>query len=177
MFKWKCPVKKEIGDNMGKSNIRILTYKRTHIGDPDQEGRFGIYDCMGNIREYAYDAVIGVGGVGTEPRSYDIDRKINWVGINPTKSPSNRNGGVEVTFEHFLLLEERGPLLAELAPLLAKRMFEGGARILLSSYSAGELSEAKKILEWSQKQPQPRSVDISHSGVATGCKSRCKPKS
>jgi hypothetical protein len=39
--------------------MRILTYKRTHVGDPDQDGRFGIYDCMGRVRNYPFDAVIG----------------------------------------------------------------------------------------------------------------------
>jgi hypothetical protein len=155
--------------------MRILTYKRTHIGDPDQAGRFGIYDCMVKIRDYEYDAVIGVGGVGAEPRGFGIVRKINWVGINPTKSGSKGNRGFEVTFEYFLLLEEHGPLLEELAPSLAKRMFEGGARILLSGYSADELSEAKKILEWSKNQSQPHTVGISRSGDAAGCKGRCKP--
>ncbi len=155
--------------------MRILTYKRTHVGDPDQEGRFGIYNCMGNIRDYKYDAVIGVGGVGAEPRCFGIDRKINWVGINPTRSPSSRNGGVEVTFEHFLLLEDRGPLLEELAPVLAKRLFKGGARLLLSDYSIDERSEAEKILGWAKKQSRQHSAGISLPGDATGCKSRCRP--
>jgi hypothetical protein len=26
--------------------MRILTYKRTHTGDPDAQGRFGFHDCM-----------------------------------------------------------------------------------------------------------------------------------
>jgi hypothetical protein len=44
--------------------MRTLVYKRTHNGDPDAEGRFGIHDCMGQVRSYGYEAVIGVGGVG-----------------------------------------------------------------------------------------------------------------
>jgi len=43
--------------------MRILIYKRTHTGDPDLKGRFGIHDCMGRVRDYDYDAVIGVGGI------------------------------------------------------------------------------------------------------------------
>jgi len=65
--------------------MRILTYKRTHTGDPDINGVFGSHDCMGQVREYDFDAVIGIGGIGAEPRSYGIDRKINWVGINAKK--------------------------------------------------------------------------------------------
>ena len=104
--------------------MRIFTYKRTHIGDPDQSGRFGIYDCMGRVRNYPFDAVIGIGGIGREPRSYGIDRKINWVGINPKRTPRRDGNGVEVTFEKFLLLEKHGPLLKILAPSLARRMYE-----------------------------------------------------
>ena len=46
--------------------LRILVYKRTHVGDPDVAGRFGINHCMGSVRGYHYDAVIGVGGMGRE---------------------------------------------------------------------------------------------------------------
>ncbi|WP_112487513.1 hypothetical protein [Thiomonas sp. X19] len=53
--------------------MRILTYKRTHVGDPDEFGRFGINDCMGRVRGYRYDAVIGVGGTGWEAKSHDIE--------------------------------------------------------------------------------------------------------
>ena len=68
--------------------MRILTYKRTHVGDPDEHGRVGIYGCMGRVRNYGFDAVIGIGGIEREPKSFGIDRKINWVGINPKRRPS-----------------------------------------------------------------------------------------
>lgn len=115
--------------------MRILIYKRTHVGDPNEDGRFGLYNCMGRVRGYDFDAVIGVGGIGKEPKSFGIDQKINWVGINPTKKRSLSGSGTVVTFENFLLLDEHGPLLETLAPALAKRMYEGGARILLDDYS------------------------------------------
>jgi hypothetical protein len=86
---------------------------------------------MGRVRNYPFDAVIGVGGTGREPRSYGIDRKINWVGINP-KRPPHRDGNGVVKFEKFLLLEQHGPLLKSVAPSLARRMYERGARILLT---------------------------------------------
>jgi hypothetical protein len=152
--------------------MRILTYKRTHVGDPDQYGRFGIYDCMGRVRSYAFDAVIGIGGIGQEPKSFGIDRKINWVGINPTRRPNAGGNGVEVTFEKFLRLEEHGPLLETLAPSLARRMYEGGARILLNNYSDREHREATAILKWSLNR-KSRKVDGSKN--ARGCFSRCRP--
>ncbi len=43
--------------------MRILTYKRTHTGDPEANGVIGINDCMGRVRSLAYDAVIGIGGI------------------------------------------------------------------------------------------------------------------
>lgn len=154
--------------------MRILTYKRTHVGDPNEKGLFGIYDCMRSVRSYEYDAVIGVGGTGREPKSYGIDNKINWVGITPTKSPSRKFVGVEVTFKHFLLLEDQGPLLKALAPLLAKRMYVVGARILLSDYSVDEQAEAEEILKWSKRQSALRSKSTNRSR-GRGCKNRCKP--
>ena len=37
---------------------RILVYKRTHLSDPDPKTRvFGNCDCMGGVRNYAFDAV------------------------------------------------------------------------------------------------------------------------
>ncbi len=157
--------------------MRILTYKRTHIGDPDHTGRFGIHDCMGKIRNFEYDAVIGVGGVGVEPQNCGIARKINWVGINPSKSPGKENKDVEVTFEYFLLLEAQGPLLEELAPLLARRMYEKGVRILLSGYSANELFEAKGILEWAKTQTSGQVKEVYQAGGNSRCKRQYEPTS
>ena len=155
--------------------MRILTYKRTHIGDPDPTGRFGIYDCMGRIRLLDFDAVIGVGGVGAEPRSYGIDRKVNWVGVGATKQRYPGRAGVVVTFEEFRLLEEQGPPLEELAPVLAKRMYEGRARILLDGYTPEEEAEAEAIIEWALSQP-PRPYRRGRDLAArTGCKRKCPP--
>ena len=75
------------------SEFGILTYKRTHTGDPNAAGMFGINDCMGSVRNLLYDAVIGVGGIGAEPRDYKIDGKITWVGIYPTKRPGDWRRG------------------------------------------------------------------------------------
>ena len=126
--------------------MRILTYKRTHVGDPDNLGRFGINDCMGRVRNFRYEAVIGVGGTGYEPRSRGIDRKINWVGINPkwvTYMPGYRGGVIE--FEHFVLLEGNGPLLESLAPNLARKIYRR-CRYLLDAYSETEKAEAVAII-------------------------------
>jgi hypothetical protein len=51
--------------------MRTLIYKRTHPGDPDTTGRFGVCDCMGRVRTWDFEAVIGVGGLSHEPRGWD----------------------------------------------------------------------------------------------------------
>jgi hypothetical protein len=126
---------------------------------------------MGRVRNYTFDAVIGIGGIGHEPRSFGIDRRINWVGINPRRRQVPRRG-VEITFDRFLLLEEQGPLLATLAPSLARRMYDGKARILLDNYSDLERREAGAILKWSLNQ---KSRKIVGSKKVRGCRTRCKP--
>ena len=66
----------------------MLIYKRTHNGDPDRFGHFGINDCMGQLRARRFDAVIGVGGIGAEPKSLGIAGKVNWIGIGPIAGPA-----------------------------------------------------------------------------------------
>ena len=62
--------------------MRTLIYKRTHSGDPDpQTGVFGNHDCMGSVRAWEFDAVIGIGGVGPEPRRHGIAGKLTYVAV------------------------------------------------------------------------------------------------
>lgn len=154
--------------------MRILTYKRTHIGDPDAFGRFGINDCMGRVRSYHYDAVIGVGGTGWEARSFGIDRKITWVGIGPKRKHGGNDRRAEIVeFEHFVLFDCAGPLLCSLAPNLANKIYNG-RRYILDAYSDTEITEAISIVNWA--------LQIADNRQATGLKffkqtcrqSRCK---
>lgn len=131
---------------------------------------------MGQVRSYDYDAVIGVGGKACWPGCEKISGRINWVGIEPSKSEHREGHGVEVSFKHFLLLDEAGPLLEEHAPALAKRMYEGGARFLLSGYSPEEYLEAKNILAWSRKCPQPKQLAVLRLEPTQSCQSKCEPK-
>jgi hypothetical protein len=70
--------------------MRSLIYKRTHPGDPDAEGRFGIHGCTGQVRAWRFEAVIGIGGTGPEPRSYGLAGKVNWIRIGPHKRAGAR---------------------------------------------------------------------------------------
>jgi hypothetical protein len=132
--------------------MRILTYKRTHTGDPDRSGRFGINDCMGRVRDFYFDAVIGVGGIGAEPMSLEIAQKLTWIGVGPRRSSDNegRRGDI-VTFDRFLLMDAEGPELRSVAPNLARRMYHGRSRFVLDSYSDAEHLEALALLEWTSK--------------------------
>ena len=86
--------------------MRVLIYKRTHIGDPNEAGVFGIHDCMGSVRRRNFDAVIGLGGIGTKPQLHGIAGKINWIGIGARKIPSRNFGLIKpnVVFDHFVLI-------------------------------------------------------------------------
>jgi len=134
------------------TKLKILVYKRTHIGDPDESGRFGIHGCMGAVRGRDYDAVIGVGGIGSEAKSCGISGRINWIGIGPIKdwgaaAQSIDSRGPLVQFEKFRLWEDRGPLVQVEAPLLARRFYEKKARWVLDGLSRQEYEEALAILK------------------------------
>ena len=113
------------------NNLNILVYRRTHKGDPNENGIFGINDCMKSVRDWNYDAVIGIGGVAPWHEDREIAKKVNWIGINPAPHDplfygSDTFGGKWITFEKFLLLDGNGPLVEDCAPKLYKYMFEQG---------------------------------------------------
>lgn len=139
--------------------LRILTYKRTHTGDPDFSGQFGINDCMGSVRNRHFDAVIGVGGLGSEPKSWGIAGKLTWVGVGPRRRAGGRDRrGDVLSFERFVLLDVDGPDFRRIAPNLARRIFDGRVRALIDGYSAVEFREALSILELT------RTVSTAHPG-------------
>jgi hypothetical protein len=69
-----------------EETLNTLIYKRTHIGDPDESGIFGVHDCMGQVRRWPFDAVIGVGGKNPWKDHKGIAYKINWIGLRPRKT-------------------------------------------------------------------------------------------
>ena len=89
--------------------MKVLIYKRTHKGDPDERGVFGIHDCMRRMRVFDYDAVIGIGGVSPWKDDKGIKYKVNWIGIGPKRiSPHNESKINKVVFSKFELFEENG---------------------------------------------------------------------
>lgn len=108
--------------------MKVLIYKRTHKGDPNEEGVFGIHDCMGRIRNGNYDAVIGIGGNSPWKGQTEIKYKINWIGLEPKKRVSLKRGKI-VVFAHFELYDEKGANIRENYPNLFEYMYGGGKKI------------------------------------------------
>lgn len=161
--------------------MRILTYKRTHVGDPDRAGRFGVHGCMGNVRSWEFDAVIGIGGIGNEPQSHGIAGRVTWVGRRPKKQVNASGSGQLVTFESFILLDTKGPLLSDIAPYLARRMYEGRVRTLIDGYTSDEQADAEHVVQTllrstSRMQPQePTSTsDSNFMEGTTACSHTCR---
>lgn len=151
---------------------RVLIYKRTHTGDPWHEGVFGVNDCMGGIRNRKFDAVIGIGGVGAEPRSYGIACRLTWIGIEAHKLPRKPSGyrGSLIRFGGFLLFDKQGPLLKNIAPELAKFMYDGNRRLKMSDgLSTPMLDEIQQILKLARNSPSseglPQHARMSRKGL------------
>ncbi len=140
--------------------MNTLIYKRTHRGDPNKSGVFGVHDCMGRVRHWNFDAVIGVGGKSPWRGHEGIAYRINWIGIKPSKTEARdpRRKGPLVTFERFVLYDEHGPKLKKLAPKLFKYMFEDGhVRAVISRSLPGEMQEEiTKILRRAKKHLRTR---------------------
>ena len=133
--------------------MRILIYKRTHDGDPNQNGCFGAYDCMGSVRNYRYDAVIGIGGIGHEAIASGISGKINWIGIGPHKSFVHGKRGPEITFDHFLDFGKDGPASSKLTPTIAQRMYSLNVRYTIVDPSDEAYDEVCQIVSVAENAP------------------------
>lgn len=125
--------------------MRVLIYKRTHDGDPDDRGCFGVLDCMGVVRSLEYDAVIGIGGIGPEARAAGIAGKINWIGLTPSKTVDADKRGPLVTFASFLNFGTDGPDFTALAPILAGRIYTNNIRYLIVELTEDD-NEIRSIL-------------------------------
>jgi hypothetical protein len=116
--------------------MRTLIYIRTHSGDPDPKtGVFGNNDCMGRVRDWPFNAVIGIGGLAQEPRDQGIAGKLTWIGIGP-QAIDHTARGPQLVFHHFWYRGEKGPRLQTNYPALADRMYRGRVRALMHSPGA-----------------------------------------
>jgi hypothetical protein len=108
---------------------------------------------MGSVRNFRYDAVIGIGGIGHEAVANGISEKINWIGIGPHKSFVDAKRGPEVTFDHFLNFGKDGPAFRELAPILALRMYSLNVRYTIVDPSDKSYGEICQIVSVSDSAP------------------------
>lgn len=144
--------------------MRTLIYKRTHNGDPDPKtGVFGNHDCMGSVRAWPFGALIGIGGLGQEPRGHCIDGKLTWIGIGPL-SIDHTARGPQLVFRHFWYRGEEGPMLKTKYPTLARRMYDRNIRTLMHSPSAEPAldRDVEKILRLAENAPA--SAGLAHRG-------------
>jgi hypothetical protein len=159
---------RKIQDKLGASSasrLRTLIYKRTHEGDPDSTGQFGIYDCMGRVRGWKFEAVIGVGGVGAESISHGLTGKVNWIGVGPHKRSVAARRGPIVTFDRFLLLGSDGPDLEALAPQLAERIYSNNIRAIMNGLSDSEQKEVETILALAKDAPPSSARRLSRKPI------------
>jgi hypothetical protein len=150
---------------------RTLVYKRTHKGDPDETGCFGIQDCMGKVRNYKFDAVVGVGGIGRMARAEGISGKVNWIGLGSRKGLTEGRGPL-VTFEHFVLYEENGQDFRAIAPTLARRMYSKNARVLFN-FDNAERAEIIQLLRLAKNAPPSAKIPGPSSSHCGFRKRRC----
>jgi hypothetical protein len=155
--------------------MKTLIYKRTHTGDPDPES--GVWlDCMGTVKSWQFDAVIGVGGDGPEPRVKGLAGKVTFIGLGPHRSGDPRKH--QITFDHFWCPDKKGPILKSMAPVLARRLSRTGRGTLkhpltdtgrrgLSSEEVSAIdSEVKSILELAENAGASSLDEVSERGFS-----------
>src|SRR5437588_10071527 len=73
--------------------MATLVYKMTHKGDPNPElGWWGVADCMGQVRGFAFDAVIGIGGRSWWTNQTSRVGELVWIGLDPQQVPGGKRG-------------------------------------------------------------------------------------
>ena len=144
-----------------------LVYKMTHKGDPDSGlGLWGVSDCMGQVRGFNFDAVIGIGGRSWWANETNRAGEIVWIGVGPDKSVPGKRGP-KVRFAQFRYFGDGELTLREIAPKLDKAMHK--RRFALYGFSQTEQQEIERILKLA-KEAKPsaslltKAVQSQHNG-------------
>lgn len=129
----------------------VLIYKRTHKGDPDDKGIFGINTCMKSVRNSKFDAVIGIGGkTGDEGIAY----RINYVGLGATKPSINPEDKCSyVIFENFIRFDENGEKVEKVARKLYEYLYVNNVRVVKLDKDSEYWGEVKEILKLAENAP------------------------
>lgn len=133
---------------------------------------------MGKVRARQFDAVIGIGGVGAEPRSYGIDRRVNWVGIGRHEHPSSHGfRGPLISFDRIVLPETEGPLLKEW-PALFRHMYNTNRRVVMSDELPNEiLKDVQSILKLAEDTSPSRARSGTQVTIEASARDEDYPKS
>lgn len=156
---------------------RVLIYKRNHTGDPDSNGTFGCRDCMGKVRGYRYDAVIGIGVSKPWAGDEAIADRITWVGVGPRRVGVHKARGAPlVQFERWAVFDGRGKELTSFAPHLANYFYAKHRRHFFSDGLDAEIQQdIGRILNLVRLKNPPR-ARRSKSTSAVDCQPACPPK-
>ena len=154
-----------------------LVYKMTHKGDPDPDlGWWGVGDCMGRVRGFTFDAVIGIGGRCWWTNQTNRAGEIIWIGIGPQQKPAKGKRGPMVRFTHFLPFKEGELTIRAIAPQLDKAVHYH--RFKLSGFSQSEQQEIEQILELAKdakpSAPLPVKAIQSQLGGKKCCRKLCR---
>jgi hypothetical protein len=125
----------------------------------------------------AFDAVIGIGGIGGEPIAEGIAGKLNRIGVGAHAEQANGLRGPVVTFDRFILFEENGPELAKIAPALARRMYSPGApRFVLNKVNETEQAEISRILKMARGTSPSTGSPRRQARRGRYGRTRCRPR-
>lgn len=129
--------------------MATLVYKMTHSGDPDTDlGCWGVSDCMGRVRGYDFEAVIGIGGRSWWTNETNRAGELIWIGIAPQQIPGGKRGP-KLAFTHFRHFQNGEMMLSEVSPKLDKAMRK--RRFMLYGFDQGQEREIKTILKLAMK--------------------------
>jgi hypothetical protein len=150
---------------------QVLIYKRTHTGDPDPYGTFGYGDCMGRIRGYAYDAVIGIGVSTPWPGDEGIADRITWVGVGPQQVGIHPTRGAPlIRFKRWSVFDAKGKDLKDFAPRLAEYFYARHRRYF---FSDGLREDIQRDIARILRLAKPRSRPMGN--LDPRCPSDCPP--
>ncbi len=159
--------------------MKTLVYKMTHSGDPHRDvGCWGVAkkDCMGRVRGFDFEAVIGIGGRSWYSKPNRAG-EIVWIGKYPKWTPNDRSPfdglkGPKVRFEHFLYFPEEGKkrILEKRAPRLYKAMRK--RRFMMYGFSPKVQQEIERILKWAANAP-PSAVLTAKMANSQGIPDKC----
>ncbi len=139
--------------------MATLVYKMTHSGDPDSDlGCWGVSDCMGQVRGYDFDAVIGIGGLSWWTDQTSRAGELIWIGLEPQPILGGKRGP-QLTFKHFRYFRVGELMLSEIAPKLNKAMCR--RRFMLHGFSKNENQDIKDILKLA-KRAKPSAIYPAH---------------